>query len=127
MDPNISNTPTALLTELEREPIVYFGCTWTEIIRQLMRSAGIAFALALVLAWGVSLLGFRFPTIFTVFSASFLIFTLLFTRFSLRHIAKHRIGKPLFYEKHIGIYRSSQFIQPQHITYQRERNNAAKK
>ncbi len=128
MNPNVRDTPTALLTELEREPIAYFGCTFTEIMRQMMRSAGFAVAIATVLAAGVGTLGFRFPTMFSVFVAAFMIFALGITRFSLRKIAKHRIGKPLFYERHIGTYRSStHFLQPQHINYQRERSNATKK
>lgn len=122
-----SHKPQQLLTELEREPIVYLGCTWTEIISQLYKSAGVSLLIAICLSATFGFLGFQFPTIFAVFMMAFLILTLVITRAVLKRIAKNRIGKPLFYEKHINTYRSKQFIQPKYIKFQRERNYAAQK
>lgn len=119
--------PSQLLTELEREPIVYFGCTWTEISRALYRSTIISLLTAIALAAVIWSLGLLFQIVFAISAATMFIMILLLTRGSLRGIAKHRVGKPLFYEKHIGTYRSNRFIQPQHIQYQRERNHASKK
>ncbi len=124
---NQRSKPAQLLTELEREPVVYAGCTWTEISRQLYHSTLIGFFIALALGVGLWVLGLIFPVIFVISSFTMFIWAFIFTRSGLKKIAKNRIGKPLFYEKHINIYKSNRFVQPQRIVFQRERNHANKK
>lgn len=114
--------PQQLLTELEREPVIYFGCTWSEIVGQLRKSAFIAFLTAIVLSAGLAALSLPFQAVFPICTVVFIIITLLLTKIFLQGIAKLRSGKPLFYEKHATTGKTGRFIQPQYISYQRERN-----
>lgn len=80
-----------------------------------------------LLAVVLSVLGLSFPAIFALSMVALVIITIVTTRLRLMTIAGLRAGKPLFYEKHHGMYRSNAFIQPHRITYQRERNHDTSK
>ena len=102
--------PELTLSELEREPIVYFGCTWTEIQRAVRRPAllvvpavGLAFGLGQPLALIPAVLAW-----------------VLISAFMLRQIRTHRAGKPLYYEQHRRRAHHTRFIRAQ-IVFQAER------
>ncbi|SUO96669.1 DUF3487 family protein [Suttonella ornithocola] len=112
--------PSMILTELEREPIVYFGCTWTEIIRATQSGMMMGAILGLVVGASVGILvnggiGFLCGFLFLMGSSA------VITMRKLGKIRTLRAGRPLFYEKHVLNYRSSKFVQPAK-RYQRERN-----
>lgn len=115
--------PQQVLTQLEREPIVHFGCTWSEIMGQLRKGMLFGFMSSTVFGVFLALLGLDFPIIFVSSMILLVIVTIIVTRLNMHTIAKNRAGKPLYYEKHIGIYRSAAFYQPHRITFQRERNH----
>lgn len=85
--------PDFVLNELEREPIVYFGCTWTEIKNCLWRSAALVLPLTLaliILAPGMTVLGFV-PGLLGWITLAY-VYT--------QRIRKFRVGKPMYYERH---------------------------
>lgn len=105
--------PDLTLSDLEREPIVHFGCTWTELKLCLGRSAALtvpatvgAMALLPSPAWVapglVGWLGLAYALT--------------------RHIHKHRAGKPLYYERHRKAVKApgAPFVKPGQI-YQSQR------
>lgn len=114
--------PTQLLTELEREPIIFFGCTWSEIVGQLRKAGFIGLLVAMALSTLLVSLSLPFQVIFPVATVTFILSLLALTRFFLKSISRLRAGKPLFYEKHVATHKSGKFIQPKYINYQRERN-----
>lgn len=114
--------PASTLTELESEPVTYFGCTWSEIMRAIRESLIIGAGFALLLITVISItISSKFALLFAVFMFVITLTTLLLTRFKLASIANLRAGKPLFYERHSLTARSAHFHQPQK-RYQRERN-----
>ena len=85
--------PTLALTHLNRrEPIVYFGCTWTEIKTGVWRGAAVALPVTAALMAALS------PPVLMIVPG--LCLWLVVTRMFLNHINRHRAGKPLFYERH---------------------------
>ncbi len=96
--------PTLALTHLNRrEPIVYFGCTWTEIKACIWRGAAIALPITLGLIAVSSL-----PVLMVVPG---LFVWLVATRMFLNHINHNRAGKPLYYERHKKAARHPAFIR----------------
>lgn len=83
--------PELALSDLEREPIVHFGCTWTELKRCLYRSAALA---------GPATLGAMVLLPSPAWVAPGLVGWLGLAYALTRHIHKHRAGKPLYYERH---------------------------
>lgn len=117
--------PSAILSELEREPVVYFGCTWTEIGNSLRK--GIVVGLIAAILAGIVASIFMSISLSLVLSmVAMLATTTLYTRTRLRRIAGLRAGKPLFYERHVQTSKSARFIRPAR-RYQRERNQDATK
>ncbi|MCB1713528.1 MAG: DUF3487 family protein [Candidatus Competibacteraceae bacterium] len=105
--------PELTLTELEREPIVYFGCTWSEIKGCIRRAALITLPLMLALmalAPGAVVLWF-IPGLLGWLGLSYRL---------TQYIRKYRAGKPLYYERHRRRAHTPVFIRPQPI-YQTER------
>ncbi|MCB1810679.1 MAG: DUF3487 family protein [Candidatus Competibacteraceae bacterium] len=100
--------PELTLTELEREPIVYFGCTWSEIKGCIRRAALMVLPLMLALmalAPGALVLWF-IPGLLGWLGLSYLL---------TQHIRKYRAGKPLYFERHRRHARRPLFIRPQAI------------
>lgn len=114
--------PGAILSELEREPVVFWGCTRSEIFSALRRGMVIG-ALAASLLTAIAAAFLRGSTLVPIWMLSMMGITYLLTRSRLYRIASLRAGRPLFYELHALIYKRSQFIQPA-ARYQRERNRS---
>ena len=114
--------PGAILSELEREPVIFWGCTRSEIFSALRRGMMIGVLTASLLT--VTAAAFlRSSTLVPIWMLSMMGTTYLLTRGRLRRIASLRAGRPLFYELHALIYKRPQFIQPA-VRYQRERNRS---
>lgn len=114
--------PGAILSELEREPVIFWGCTRSEIFSALRRGMMIGVVTASLLT--VTAAAFlRSSTLVPIWMLSMMGTTYLLTRGRLRRIASLRAGRPLFYELHALIYKRPQFIQPA-ARYQRERNRS---
>ena len=108
--------PLRVLIHLNRrEPIVYFGCTWTEIKACIWRSAAISLPLTggLMAVSSIPVLMFV-PGLFV---------WLVLTRMFLNHINRHRAGKPLYYERHKKALWHPAFIRAG-LVYQFSRNPA---
>lgn len=114
--------PGAILSELEREPVIFWGCTRSEIFSALRRGLLVG-VLAATLLTAIAATFLRGSTLIPLWMVSMLGVTYLLTRARLRRIASLRAGRPLFYELHALIYRQPQFIQPA-ARYQRERNRS---
>lgn len=103
--------PNLPLNQLEREPIVHFGCTYSEIIRCGVSGIFKGFFPGLLASFihislGI-LLGF--------------ILWLVMTSLIMKKLARTRADKPIFYENHLVTKKRGGFIKPG-ISYQRERN-----
>lgn len=85
--------PQHSLNELEREPIVYFGCTWSEIKRCIRRAAAIMAPLTLVMM--VAIPGMRVLALVPGL-LGWVGLAYLYTQ----QIRALRVGKPLYYETH---------------------------
>ncbi len=108
--------PSLPLTELEREPLVHFGCTWTEIKRCVRQSAAVTLPLTLLVMFtvpGMAILG-MIPGLLIWLGLSYLM---------TRHIQKYRAGKPLYYERHRQKVRSpsAPFVRAG-VVYQADRS-----
>ncbi len=95
--------PNQTLHQLDQEPLVYFGCTWTEIKAALYQS-GAAAVLALI---GLVLL-LRSPAVVGLA----LVGWLAGAYGLLRRIHRFRAGKPLYFERHRKIAHGPAVIQP---------------
>lgn len=96
--------PTLALTHLNRrEPIVYFGCTWTEIKTGVWRGAAVALPVTAALMAALS------PPVLMIVPG--LCLWLVVTRMFLNHIHRNRAGRPLFYERHRKGVRHPAFIR----------------
>ena len=84
--------PDLTLSELEREAIVYFGCTWSEIKTCIGRGAAVAIPVTI----GLMALG-SVPVLMLV--PGLLLWVGAAYGFT-QHIYQHRAGKPLFHERH---------------------------
>ena len=103
--------PAAILSELEREPIIFWGCTKTEIFRALRKGLLIGAATATVVTVAGAIL-LRPSTLVALWMLSMMGTAYVYVRRRLYRIASLRAGRPLFYELHAMIYQSSRFIQP---------------
>ena len=91
--------PGAILSELEREPVIFWGCTRSEIFSALRRGLLVAVVTASLLT--VTAAAFlRGSTLVPIWMLSMMGITYLLTRGRLRRIASLRAGRPLFYELH---------------------------
>ena len=113
--------PAAILSELEREPIIFWGCTKTEIFRALRKGLLIGAVTATVVTVAGAIL-LRPSTLVALWMLSMMGTAYVYVRRRLYRIASLRAGRPLFYELHAMIYQSSRFVQPA-TRYQRERNS----
>ena len=95
--------PGQTLNQLDREPLVYFGCTWTEI-KTALHQSGAAALLALI---GLVML-LRSPGVLGLV----LVGWLALAYFLLRRIHRFRAGKPLYFERHRKIARGPALIKP---------------
>lgn len=109
-----TNYPSIPLNELERDPIVHWGCTRGEILYAATK--GLMFglltgALLILIHWMLSPLGI-------------LLVMLGYTHLQLKKLAALRSDKPLFYEVHLMKLKTRAFIliKPNIHNYQRERN-----
>lgn len=93
----------ALVNLNRREPIVYFGCTWTEIKACIWRGAAIALPITVVL-----MVVSPVPVLMLIPGV---LSWLGLTRVFLSHIHRNRAGKPLFYERHKKWSRHPAFIR----------------
>ena len=84
--------PILALNELDREPIVQFGCTWSEIQRCIRQASLVVLPLTLI-----AMLSLRFAAIW--FAVGLLAWLGL-TRFLIYTLQRARSGKPLYYEHH---------------------------
>ena len=107
--------PDLTLSQLERgEPIVHFGCTWSEIKTCVWRGAAVALPLTVAAMTLTSI-----PVIILLPGLGLWVgLAYGFTRL----IHAQRAGKPLFYEKHRKKVRGfrSPFIRPG-VIYQAQR------
>jgi len=95
--------PDQTLDQLDREPLVYFGCTWTEIKAALYQS-GAAAVVALI---GLTL-WLRSPVVLAIGLVGWLALAYAL----LRRIHHHRAGKPLYFERHRKIAQGPALIKP---------------
>lgn len=112
--------PGAILSELEREPVVFWGCTRSEIFSALRRGMVIG-ALAASLLTAIAAAFLRGSTLVPIWMLSMMGITWLLTRSRLYRIASLRAGRPLFYEQHALTYKKPPFVQPA-ARYQLKRN-----
>lgn len=84
--------PDLTLSELEREAMVYFGCTWSEIKTCIWRGAAVALPVTLgLMALGPMPVLMLVPGLLLWMGAAY---------GCTQHIHRHRAGKPLFHERH---------------------------
>lgn len=108
--------PEIVLTDLEREPIVYFGCTWSEIVNAITRGFLVALPITIVLAI------FPLPFSRVIAVVPFFGIWLWVTNSTMKKLRTLRAGKPLFYERHIRMVKvKNPFIDPSTMK-QTERN-----
>ncbi|TVR65501.1 MAG: DUF3487 family protein [Candidatus Competibacteraceae bacterium] len=109
--------PELALTQLEREPIVQFGCTWSEIQRCIWRGAALALPATLAAM-------FVLPAPPMLMLVPGVLGWLGLTYGLTRHIHRHRAGKPLYYERHRKAVRAAgaPFVRPGAV-YQQPRND----
>ena len=113
--------PGSILSEMEREPVIFFGCTWSEVTSALRQGLAVGALVAALAAISAATL-FRIPAMIAIAMFTMMAVTFLATRRHLRKIAELRAGRPLFYERHAHTHRNpNSFIQPAR-RYQRERN-----
>ena len=112
--------PDLTLGELEREAIVYFGCTWSEIKTCIWRGAGVAIPATI----GLMALG---PAPVLMLVPGLLLWVGTAYGFT-QYIHRHRAGKPLFYEMHRTRVKAvgAPFIRPGQI-YQVERHHRSRR
>ena len=105
--------PGSILSEMEREPVIFFGCTWSEVTSALRQGLAVGALVAALAA---------IPAVIAIAMFTMMAVTFFATRRQLRKIAELRAGRPLFYERHAQTHTNSNiFIQPAR-RYQRERN-----
>ena len=109
--------PDTVLSAIEREPIVYWGCTWSEIVKATTRGVTISLPCTLLIIL------IPLPVSKIIVVLPFIGIWAFVTRGTLRKISKLRTGKPLFYEKHVTMVRrpNNKFINPTDLK-QCERN-----
>lgn len=112
--------PGAILSELEREPVVFWGCTRSEIFSALRRGMLVGVVVASLLT-AIAATFVCASVLVPLWMVSMLLTTYLLTRSRLYRIASLRAGRPLFYELHALTYKKPPFVQPVE-RYQRERN-----
>lgn len=113
--------PGSILSEMEREPVIFFGCTWSEVTSALRQGLAVGALVAALAAISAATL-FRIPAVIAIAMFTMMAVTFLATQRHLRKIAELRAGRPLFYERHAHTHRNpNSFIQPAR-RYQRERN-----
>ena len=95
--------PAAILSELEREPIIFWGCTKTEIFRALRKGLLIGAVTATVVTVAGAIL-LRPSTLVALWMLSMMGTAYVYVRRRLYRIASLRAGRPLFYELHAMIY-----------------------
>lgn len=115
--------PEHTLSELEQEPIVFLGCTASEIANAQRKALSTSIGVSMIVSFLVYLLtNTKIPIIVI---GTLLLLALSYSAviyFTLKDIAGAKAGKPLFYDQHIRKYRNPKiFIQPQQL-YQRHRN-----
>lgn len=104
--------PGSILSEMEREPIIFFGCTWSEVTSALRQGLAVGALVAALVAIGAATL-LRIPAMIAIAMFTMMAVTFLATRRHLRKIAELRAGRPLFYERHAHTHRNpNSFIQP---------------
>ena len=103
----------ALVNLNRREPIVYFGCTWSEIKASIWRSGAIVMPLTVVLMAASPV-----PVVMLIPGV---LGWVALTRLFLGHINRNRAGKPLYYERHKKLSRHPSFIRAGGV-YQFARN-----
>ena len=113
--------PNAILSQLEREPVVFLGGYHTPILCAVRKGL----LLGAVTATSLTVTGALFlrpPVLIPLWMLSFLLAALVYTRRRLYRIASQRTGKPLFHEQHMLTHKSARwFIQP-NARYQLKRN-----
>lgn len=113
--------PGSILSEMEREPVIFFGCTWSEVTSALRQGLAVGALVAVLTAIGAAAL-LRIPAVIAIAMCTMMAVTFFATRRHLRKIAGLRAGRPLFYERHAQTHKNPKlFIQPAR-RYQRERN-----
>lgn len=112
--------PRVGLHLITRDPLVRWGCSYSEIMKGLGR--GFLFSLLPVVLIVILLPASGMFKFGVAFAVSFLS-TIAIARFICFKIAQTRADKPPFYDKHLLKDKSGAFIRP-NTKYQRERNNA---
>ena len=113
------NYPDSVLDTLEREPIVHFGCTWSEITNAITRG----FLISLPITLCLSVIPWPFSRVMVMIP--FFVIWGVVTRTTMARIRTLRTGKPLFYERHVRMVKhNSPFINPASFL-QPERNRHA--
>lgn len=112
------NFPTAGLHLLARDPIVRWGCSYSEIIGSVTKGAMFSLVPVFLILVGLPLSGmFKFGLSFIMF----FVVTLGTARYLCHKISKSRSDKPLFYDKHTKDSKTGAFAKA-NTNYQRERN-----
>lgn len=112
------NYPTEGLNMLYRDPIVRWGCSYSEIMRSVTRGALASLVLVFIIMIALPLSGM---IKFGVALVIFIISTLGIARFLCFKIARSRSNKPPHYDKHTMFIKRGVFAKPGQ-NYQRERN-----
>lgn len=95
--------PEQTLHQLDREPLVSFGCTWSEIKVALYQSGAVAWLTLVGLV-----LWLRSPGVLGLVLVGWLALAYVL----LQRIHRFRAGKPLYFERHRKIVRGSVLIKP---------------
>lgn len=95
--------PEQTLHQLDREPLVAFGCTWSEIKAALYQSGAVAWLTLVGLV-----LWLRSPGVVGLVLVGWLALAFVL----LQRIHRFRAGKPLHFERHRKIARGPAVIKP---------------
>ena len=105
------------LQHLERDPVVFWGCTFGEIKQAGIRAATFAFPIGIGMGVMPIPYGLNFGAgIISFFTTFFLLFKRSTTK-----LAKLRSDKPLYFDVHYSKLKTGCFIKA-HQSWQRERN-----
>ncbi len=105
------------LNHLERDPVVFWGCTFREIKNAGLRSVLFSFPIGM----GVGLMPIPYGLNFGVGIVCFFLSFYYFFKKLTSGLAKLRSDKPLYYDLHFGKAKTGVFIKS-HTRWQRERN-----
>lgn len=107
--------PEVTLTQLEEEPETgFFGLTFTEVKSEFIKAFGV---IVLVSILGSTVIAFNYAAIIGMGCG------MVFFWFSVKKTSGNRADKPLYYHRHLKLYKKPKLIIQPAKHYQRERTS----